>query len=148
MLVALGKTVALHEATLQSKAREENIVLRGSSDHSVMVGLDASVEAYAAAGKKALAESKTSGNTFYGNPYGKKTNAFFSAILVRLLPILQLLASPGALIGFTGNDLMYIQNAIETLTAASSSASATVYVVSRCFVIHCKSGPGGQELCK
>lgn len=116
-------------------ARVENIVLRSSSEHTFATSLNTSVDAYVEAGRNASQTAKDKGETYFGNPYGKKPNAFFSAVLVRIQPFLKLCAVPGALDHYAGEDLAAVQAAIQTLVTAGDTAPSTAYVVSRCFYI-------------
>ncbi|CAK0890451.1 unnamed protein product [Prorocentrum cordatum] len=66
------------------QSRVQNFVLQAPSENELMKVMDWTAEQYDKAGVEARKKAKDEETDYLGNPYGKKTVAFFSGMLRRL----------------------------------------------------------------
>mmetsp|Transcript_86446 Transcript_86446/g.185285 ORF Transcript_86446/g.185285 Transcript_86446/m.185285 type:complete len:264 (-) Transcript_86446:15-806(-) len=85
ILMAVSKGLLQVTEDQRHRSREENLVLKAKADNPFCLGMDESIEAYDKVGKTAR-ES----DSFKGHPGGKRPDALFRALLVRVLQVMQL----------------------------------------------------------
>ena len=81
------------------RSRDENMVIKVSPKHIFNLGMQESINFYDQAGNDARKQDCT----FQGNPYGKRPDAMFRAILVRLVQCIDANASATAIADSAGS---------------------------------------------
>ena len=87
-LVAVARLSLQHEGDKRDNARDDNTVLAVAEDHPLVKTLDWALEEYDQAGKAERERAQTAGETFKGNPKGKKPDACLASLLQRLVEYL------------------------------------------------------------
>ena len=82
----IARLTLQHEFERMATARAENVALEFAANSELMQAMEASKEAYGAEGEKA---KKTSGDHFKGHPEGKKPDAMFKMLAIRLAALVE-----------------------------------------------------------
>mmetsp|Transcript_69513 Transcript_69513/g.155929 ORF Transcript_69513/g.155929 Transcript_69513/m.155929 type:complete len:245 (+) Transcript_69513:82-816(+) len=141
LLMALAKGFLQQQEEARNRSRDENMVIRTSSNHPFAQSMEESICHYEKLGEEARGKED-----FVGHPMGKRPNALFRAVLVRFM---QWIASKEreieALLGAQGPQGEKVKGAIGCLKGYADLAAqeSCQMFVTRCFRV--KVGEGDEE---